>query len=119
MIYNMMITEYLRKTVRVEADSLEEAIEDVQKRLANEEVVLTADDFQDRDIESVDDFEYNHCHYNTKDTHSPDYKVDLDFTEYVYVKDKEGYCVMKRKEMVLPDDEIITKDEYYRYIGLK
>lgn len=121
MIYNMMITEYLRKSVRVEADSLEEAVEQVRERLANEEVVLSADDFADRDIESVDDFNKKIFGHSENETNSLNYKVDLDFTEddEIYVKDKEGNALIKRKEMVLHDDEVITRDEYYKYLGLQ
>lgn len=81
MIYNMMITEYLRKSVRVEAESAGEAYEKVCDLLTSEDIVLTADDFTDRDIDTLDDYEYNHSHYGTQLTHDITADVDLDFTK--------------------------------------
>ena len=82
MKYNFMITEYLRRSVRVEADSAEEAYEKVEELLASEDIVLTADDFSDRDIETASDYE-NRLGYNGgKDfTHDETYDVDDDFSK--------------------------------------
>ena len=81
MIFNMMITEYLRKSIRVDAESAAEAYEKVSYLLASEQVVLSADDFCDRDIDTLDDYEFNHSHFGTHFTNSKDYDVDLDFTK--------------------------------------
>lgn len=82
MKYNFMITEYLRRSVRVEADSAEEAYEKVEGLLVSEDIVLTADDFADRDIETASDYEDRLGYSGGKDfTHDEDYDVDDDFTE--------------------------------------
>ena len=77
MKYNYMITEYLRRTVRVEAESEAEAYLKVQDLIDNEDVVLSADDFVDRDIETMSKF--TNGSVDTNDTH---YKVDDDFSKY-------------------------------------
>ena len=117
MIYNMMITEYLRKSVRVEAESAGEAYEKVCDLLSQEKIILSADDFTDRDIDTLDDYEYNHSHYGTQLTHSKEVDVDIDFTDYVFVKDSEGYACKKLRQDICEGDCIISEKEYYNYIG--
>jgi hypothetical protein len=43
--YEIRIEEILQRTINVEAENKEEAIEKVKEMYRNEEVVLTADDF--------------------------------------------------------------------------
>lgn len=76
MIYNFMITEYLRRSVRVEAQSEDEAYQIVENLVNNEKIVLTADDFCNREIESMSVFTDGQV-----DTHDTSYKTDEDFTK--------------------------------------
>lgn len=76
MIYNMMVTEYLRRSVRVEAENEADAYRKVSELLSEECVVLTADDFVDRDIETMTKFTDGGI-----DTHDETYEVDDDFTK--------------------------------------
>ena len=57
MRYNFMITEYLRRSVRVEADSEEEAYQKVEDLVSSDRILLTDADFSDRDIQILDDDE--------------------------------------------------------------
>ena len=57
MRYNFMITEYLRRSVRVEADSKEEAYQKVEDLVSSDRILLTDADFSDRDIQILDDDE--------------------------------------------------------------
>lgn len=66
MKFDFIITEYLKKTVRVEAEDYKEACRKVNDLCCEEIIVLTADDFCDRDIVRLADLQ--------------DY-VDLDFTQ--------------------------------------
>lgn len=43
--FNIVITEILSTTVKTQAETLEEAIQNVKDRYRNSEIVLTADDF--------------------------------------------------------------------------
>ena len=43
--YNISITEVLKTTVDVQAETLEEAIQNVKDRYRDSEIILTADDF--------------------------------------------------------------------------
>ena len=76
MIYNFMITEYLRRSVRVEAQSEDEAYQIVENLVNNEKIVLTADDFCNREIESMSTFTDGQI-----DTHDTSYTSDEDFTK--------------------------------------
>ena len=53
--YRVVITETLQRIVYVEATSKEEAERDVEERYYNEKIVLDADDYQDTEIEVVED----------------------------------------------------------------
>lgn len=66
MKFDFIITEYLKKIVRVEAEDYKEACRKVNDLCCEEIIVLTADDFCDRDIVGLADLQ--------------DY-VDLDFTQ--------------------------------------
>ena len=66
MKFDFIITEYLKKIVRVEAENYREAREKVDDLYCEEKIVLTADDFCDRDIVGLAELQ--------------DY-VDLDFTQ--------------------------------------
>lgn len=55
--YKFKIIETLSKIVEVEAEDSDSAYEKVERMIACEEVVLTADDFEDRKIYPVDDKE--------------------------------------------------------------
>ena len=57
MKYKFKIIETLSKTVEVEADDRDSAYEKVEDMINTEEVVLTADDFEDREIYPVNDKE--------------------------------------------------------------
>lgn len=43
--FNISITEVLKTTVDIQAETLEEAIQNVKNRYRNSEIILTADDF--------------------------------------------------------------------------
>lgn len=43
--FNITITEVLKTTVETQAETLEEAIQNVEDRYRNQEIILTADDF--------------------------------------------------------------------------
>ncbi len=49
--YKVEITEYLKKTVEVEADSADAAVSKVEDDYKNEKIVLDSSDFIDKDIE--------------------------------------------------------------------
>lgn len=56
MVYNFMITEYLLRSVKVEAQSEDEAYQIVKNFVNNEKLVLTADDFCYCNIDSMSTF---------------------------------------------------------------
>lgn len=76
MKYNIVITEVLRKFVRVEAKSEDEAIDKVIDLYKSEDIVLTADDFEHKMFESAGVFGEDPI-LTTDET----YPVDIDFTE--------------------------------------
>jgi hypothetical protein len=76
MKYNFVITETLRKIVRVEAETEDEAYDKVQDLYTSEDIVLTADDFVDNEFESLGYFN-DDTSLSTDET----YPVDIDFTE--------------------------------------
>ena len=53
MEYLVEIKETLSKQLKVEADSADEAIRQVRKLYHNSEIVLTADDFVDYKIDTI------------------------------------------------------------------
>lgn len=57
MKYKFKVIETLSKIVEVEADDKDSAYEKVEEMIAEEEVVLTADDFEDREIYPINDKE--------------------------------------------------------------
>lgn len=57
MKYKFKIIETLSKMVEVEADDMDSAYEKVDEMINCEEVVLTADDFEGREIYPVNDKE--------------------------------------------------------------
>ena len=57
MKHKFKIIEILSKIVEVEADDIDSAYEKVEEMINCEEVVLTADDFEDREIYLVNDKE--------------------------------------------------------------
>lgn len=58
MEYLIEIKETLSKQLRVEADSAEEAICQVKKQYRDSEIVLTADDFVDYKIDTINDSDF-------------------------------------------------------------
>lgn len=54
MKHKFKIIEILSKIVEVEADDIDSAYEKVEEMINCEEVVLTADDFEDREIYPVE-----------------------------------------------------------------
>lgn len=76
MKYNIVITEVLRKYVRVEAESEDEAIDKVIDLYKSEDIVLEADDFEHKRFESAGVFGEDPS-LTTDET----YPVDIDFTE--------------------------------------
>lgn len=52
-IFNLEITEKLCKRVSIEADSLEEAVKELERMYSKSEIVLEADDFEDYLIKEV------------------------------------------------------------------
>lgn len=57
MKFGISVKEVLQRTVIVEAESLDEAIEKVEDAVTRSEIILDADDFLDRDIEPSKYFE--------------------------------------------------------------
>lgn len=57
MKYNFKVIEILSKIVEVEADNRDSAYEKLEEMINCEEVVLTADDFDGREIYPVNDKE--------------------------------------------------------------
>ncbi len=55
MKYKVEITEYLQKTIEVDADNESDALSIVKDMYNNEEVVLSADDFIDKDFNIIED----------------------------------------------------------------
>ena len=55
MKYLVEIKETLSKQLRVEADSAEEAICQVKKQYRDSKIILTADDFVDYKIDTIND----------------------------------------------------------------
>ena len=53
--YRVVITETLQRTVYIDAKSAEEAKDVVEERYRNEEIVLDWGDYQDTEIEVVED----------------------------------------------------------------
>lgn len=51
MIYKIEITEILQKVVKVEADTVEEALGKVEDKYCRAEIILDADDMKDYTIE--------------------------------------------------------------------
>lgn len=48
--YGISVREILKRTVIVEADSIEEAIQKVEETVELEEIILDVDDYDDREI---------------------------------------------------------------------
>ena len=55
MKYKVEITEYLQRTIDVEANDENEAYSKVKQMYDNEEIVLSADDFIDKEIKVLED----------------------------------------------------------------
>ena len=58
MEYFVEIKETLSKQLRVEADTAEEAICQVKKQYSDSEIVLTADDFVEYKIDTINDSDF-------------------------------------------------------------
>ena len=54
--YGISVREILKRTVIVEAESLEEAIQKVEDAVERDESILDSDDFDDREITPSDYF---------------------------------------------------------------
>lgn len=80
MIYNLMITEHLRRSVRVDADSFEDAELKVAGLIHSGDIELTADDFSGRDIDTLDGYENSTGNLRSCLTHDSGCRVDMDFT---------------------------------------
>lgn len=55
--YGISVREILKRTVIVEADNLEEAIQKVEDAVEREEIILDYNDYDDREIVSSEYFE--------------------------------------------------------------
>ena len=53
--YRVVVTETLQRIVYIDAKSAEEAKDKVEERYHNEEIVLDSSDYQDTEIEVVED----------------------------------------------------------------
>ena len=53
--YKVEITEYLQKTIEVDAKDEKEAYSKVKQMYDDEEIVLSADDFTDKEIKVLED----------------------------------------------------------------
>ena len=81
MVWNFMITEYLRRSVRVEASSYEKAYDKVVDAITSERVVLDAEDFTDRDIQTFGEYDTSMGERNIHDrTNDPALAVGTDLT---------------------------------------
>ena len=58
MEYLVEITESLSKQLKVEADSAEEAICKVKKQYRDSKIILTADDFVDYEIDTINNCDF-------------------------------------------------------------
>ncbi len=48
--YGISVREILKRTIIVEAENLEEAIQKVEKAVERDEIILDVDDYDDREI---------------------------------------------------------------------
>lgn len=55
--YGVSVREILKRTVIVEADNIEEAIQKVEDAVKHEEIILDADDYDGREIVPSENFE--------------------------------------------------------------
>lgn len=55
--YGISVREILKRTVIAEAESLAEAIQNVEEAVENEEIILNADDYDGREIVPSEYFE--------------------------------------------------------------
>lgn len=55
--YGISVREILKRTVIVEAESLEEAIQKVEDAVEHDEIILDVDDYDDREILPSEYFE--------------------------------------------------------------
>ena len=55
--YGISVKEILKRTVIVEAENLEEAIQKVEEAVEHEEIILDVDDYDDREIIPSEYFE--------------------------------------------------------------
>ena len=55
--YEISVREILKKTVIVEAESLEEAIQKVEDAVEHDEIILDVDDYDEREIVPSEYFE--------------------------------------------------------------
>ena len=55
--YGISVREILKRTVIVEAENLEEAIQKVEAAVEHEEIILDVDDYDDREIVPSEYFE--------------------------------------------------------------
>lgn len=55
--YGISVREILKRTVIVEAESLEEALQKVENAVKREEIILDADDYDEREIVPSEYFE--------------------------------------------------------------
>ena len=53
MKYKIEITEYLQKTIEVEASDEAEALALIKGKYNNSEIILTSDDFIDKEFKSI------------------------------------------------------------------
>lgn len=53
--YRVVVTETLQRIVYIDAKSAEEAKREAEEQYHNEEIVLDANDYQDTEIEVVED----------------------------------------------------------------
>ena len=53
--YKVEITEYLQRTIEVEADNESDALDKVEADYCSEKIVLSADDFTDKEIKVLED----------------------------------------------------------------
>ena len=55
MKYKVEITEYLQRTISIEADNEDDALDKIEEAYCNEKIVLSADDFIDKEIKVLKD----------------------------------------------------------------
>lgn len=75
--WNFIITETLQRTVRVRAENYEDAYNKIESLYLEEKIILSADDFTDKEIKGLSYYNPD----NEKVENDETYPVDDDFSD--------------------------------------